>query len=68
MEEKKSFWRSKTKIAAILVGLSAILGTIGGALNGSIDYVTAGRTLLIEIGVILGIFGIRDWPLINKAK
>ncbi len=66
MEEKKVWYKSKTKIGAALVGISAIAGTVGGYLQGSIDPVNAIRALVIEIGVVLAIFGFRDLPLINR--
>jgi hypothetical protein len=57
---------SKTKIGATLVGLSAVLGTVGGLLQGSIDLGSGLTALLTEIGLVLGIWGIRDLPILNK--
>lgn len=64
--EKKPFYKSKTKWAAILIGISPILMTVGGMLQGSLDYGTGFMQLSAEVGIILGIFGIRDLPFINK--
>ena len=68
MEEKKRFWQSKTKLGALLVGLGAILGTAGGWLSGSLEPMSAVQALIIEIGAVLGVCGIRDLPFVNKEK
>ena len=65
-EEKKSWYKSKTKWAALLIGLSPILATVGAYLNNSIDIGTAVMQFSAEIGIVLAIFGIRDLPFINK--
>ena len=57
---------SKTKIGAILIGASAVLGTVGGILTGAIDIVTGIQALIVEVGAVLVAFGIRDMPFINK--
>ena len=62
----KSKSYSKTKLGAFLVGLSAVLGTIGSWLGGVIDTSSALQALILEVGVVLVIFGIRDMPLINN--
>ena len=59
---------SKTKIGATLVGISAIIGTVGGYLNGTIDLSSLIQALIAEVGIVLGIYGIRDLPLINRKK
>lgn len=59
---------SKTKIGAVLIGAGAVLGTLGGILTGSIDYATGLMALLTEVGVVLAVFGIRDWPIVNKKR
>lgn len=57
---EKEFWKSKTKIGALLIGIGAVLGTVGGMLNGTVD-VGAGITLLIaEVGGVLTLVGIRN--------
>jgi len=65
--EKKPFWKSKTKIAALLIGVGPVLATIGGVLNGSIDYATGITQLTASVGIIMGIFGVRDWKIINAG-
>lgn len=64
MEQKMS----KTKIGAILLGGSAILGTIGAWLSGTLNTVIAIEVLIAEVGAIYLIFGIRGWPIINRTK
>ncbi|MFH1917610.1 MAG: hypothetical protein ABIJ14_00675 [Nanoarchaeota archaeon] len=63
---EKPWYKSKTKMGATLVGLSAVIGTIGGWLQGSIDPGTAITALIAEIGVVLAVFGVRDLPVVNK--
>ena len=67
-KEKKKWYKSKTKWAALLIGLGPVLATIGGMLSGSIDFGSGIKALSIEVGVILGVFGIRDLPFINQKK
>ena len=62
----KQWYKSKTKMGGALLGLSAVLGTLGGALSGSIDWGTAVQQLITEIGAVYGLFGLRDLPVINK--
>ena len=62
----KKWYQSKTKWGTLLVGVSAILGTLGGWLSGSIEASTALQALLLEMGVVLAFFGIRDLPFVNK--
>jgi len=57
---------SKTKTGATLVGIGLVLGTIGGWLQGTLDPMTAITALATEVGGVLAIFGIRDWPILNK--
>ena len=63
---EKPWYKSKTKIGAALVGLSGIIGTVGGWLQGVIDPGTAVTALIAQIGVVLTIFGVRDLPFVNK--
>jgi len=65
MEKKKM---SNTKIGAVLIGVSMILGTIGGYLTGAIDTMSALQALLAEVGGVFAVFGIRGWPILNKTK
>lgn len=67
-EENKPFWKSKTKMGALLVGLSSVLATGGAILTGDISTMSGIQSLIVEIGVVLGIFGIRDWNIINGIK
>lgn len=59
---------SKTKLGASLLGLSAILATIGGWLSGTIDTTSAVTALIAEVGAVITAFGIRDWPILNGVK
>ena len=59
---------SKTKIGAVLLGVSAILGTLGGWLTGTIDPIGAIQALLMEVGGVAVLFGVRDLPILNKVK
>ena len=59
---------SKTKIGAILIGASAVLGTVGGMLTGAIDVVNGIQALIVEVGVVLVACGVRDIPLLNKKR
>jgi len=63
---EKPWYKSKTKVGTALVGLSAVIGTVGGWLQGSIEPGTAVTALIAQIGVILAIFGVRDLPFVNK--
>ena len=59
-KEVAPFWQSKTKVGALLIGVGAILATVGGVVQGTID-IGAGITALItEIGVIMTIVGLRN--------
>ena len=62
----KPWYKSKTKIGAALVGLSAVIGTLGGWLSGTIEPSQAIISLIAELGVVLAIFGVRDLPFVNK--
>ena len=57
---------SKTKLGAVLIGVSAILGTLGGYFSGTLDLGSTIQALITEIGGVLVVFGIRDLPIINK--
>ena len=58
--------KSKTKWGATLVGIGLLIGTIGGMVQGNIDTVTGITAIFSEVGGVLTVWGIRDWPLINK--
>ncbi len=64
MTTKKGF--SKTKLGAALVGIGAVLGTLGAMIAGELDIGVGITTLMTEVGIVLGIFGLRDLPFINK--
>ena len=66
MGKKLAWGYSKTKIGAFLVGLSAVLGTVGSWLGGAIDTSSALQALILEVGVVLTVFGIRDMPFVNN--
>mgnify|MGYP001618542679 CR=1 FL=1 len=59
---------SKVKLGAWLVGLSAVLGTVAGYLNGSLDMFTALQALATEVGAVFAALGLRDIPFLNSAK
>ena len=64
--DKKPWYKSKTKIGAALIALGPVLVTIGGLVSGDLNLISAGQQLLIEVGAVLAIFGVRDLPFINK--
>jgi len=59
---------SKTKIGATLIGVGALLGTVGAYLTGEIELASALQAVIMEIGGVLTVWGIRDWPILNKKK
>lgn len=65
VEKTKQWYKSKTKWAAILGGLMV-------AAPGVISWLEGGDIGLMQIlegaALILAVFGIRDLPIINKAK
>lgn len=63
---EKSWYKSKTKVGGLLIGLSAILGTVGGYLTGTINLASGIQALVTEIGIVAAVFGVRDLPFINK--
>ena len=65
IKEEKKWYQSKTKWAAILVGLGPVLATLGGLISGELG-ITGLIQLSTELGVVLAVFGIRDLPFINK--
>ena len=68
MEENKPWYKSQTKVGAVLLAGAAVMATIGSYLTGSIDLVGAVTALIMEIGAMKLAFGIRDWPVINKKR
>ena len=66
--EKKPFYKSKTKWAALLIGIGPVLATIGAIINGQANFMTALPVLAANVGVVLAVFGIRDLPFINRIK
>ena len=68
MTENKPWYKSQTKIGAVLIAGAAVLATIGGYLTGSVDLAGSVTALIAEIGAMKLAFGIRDWPVINKKK
>ena len=64
--EKKAWYKSKTKIGTLLIGIGPVLVTIGGMLNGSIDFISGITALSVEVGVILAALGIRDLNFVNR--
>ena len=66
MMTNKKWYKSKTKWGTLLIGVSVVLGTVGGWLSGSIDAGSAFTALMLQVGGILAVFGVRDLPFINK--
>ena len=66
METEKKFWQSKTKMGALLMGLSAVLATMGAYISGAVDAGATVNALIIQVGAVLAVFGVRDLPVINK--
>jgi len=54
------WYKSKTKVGGVLIGVSLILGAVGKYLTGDIDPTTAIQTVIAAIGSIATIVGIRD--------
>ncbi len=67
-EIKKKWYQSKTKIGGVIIGFSAILGTVGGWLTGTIETAFAIQSLIVEVGIVVTLFGVRDLPFINNKK
>lgn len=63
----KPFYKSKTKVGALLIGLGPVLATIGAMINGSVDFMSGVQYLAPQLGVVLAIFGVRDWKIINGS-
>ena len=61
----KKWYKSKTKWAGLLGGLSAMLPGIIASLNG--NYLPI-MDVLGGLTIILGVFGIRDLPIINQLE
>ena len=53
-KQEKKWYQSKTKWAAILIGISPILATIGGILNGAIDIGSGLVQLSTQVGIEIG--------------
>ena len=60
--------QSATKWGALLIGLSFIFASIGGAVNGDIRWATAINQFVVEAGSIALLFGIRDWKIWDKNR
>lgn len=63
--EAKKFYQSKTKIGALLVGVGTLLGTIGGYLSGTIDIGSAIQAIAVQVGIVIGVLGLRDLNIVN---
>lgn len=68
MIKEKKWYQSKTKWAALFIGVGPVLATIGAVLNGQANFMTALPVLTAQVGVVLAVFGIRDWNIINGIK
>jgi hypothetical protein len=66
-KNKDGNW-SKVKIGSTLVGVSVIFGTIAALYQGDISTAMFFQQLVTELGVLAGVFGLRDLPFINKSK
>lgn len=54
------WYKSKTKIGGVLIGLSLILGGVGKYLTGDQELITALTGIISGIGIVSTITGIRD--------
>ena len=63
----KPWYKSKTKIGAALVGLSALIGTLGGWLSGTIESSQAIMSIIAELGVVLAVFGVMGKIKVNEG-
>ena len=66
MEKEKAWYKSKTKVGAVLMGVSAVLGTLAGMVQGSVPLAVGLQTLSVELGAVYMVFGFRDLPFVNK--
>lgn len=57
---------SKTKIGATLVGVGVVFGIVGNYFLGSPVTVDVLSKLFEAVGVVVGVWGVRDWPIINN--
>jgi len=64
--KEKAWYESKTKVGAILIGIGAVLGTVGTIVTGDVSAMAGIQAVIIEIGAVLGALGIRDIPFLNK--
>jgi len=62
------WFESKTKLGAFLLGVSALVGTLGSFFVGDISLQAFVQEILVEIGSVLAVFGIRDWEIIRKKR
>jgi len=65
-EKKKAWYQSKTKWAALFMALGPAFAIIANLLTGTIDIGTAINQALPVAGIVFGIFGIRDLPIVNR--
>jgi len=63
---EKNWYESKTKWAALLIAVGPVLTTLGGMLSGHLDIVSGVEVLMVQVGAVLAVFGIRDLPFVNK--
>lgn len=56
----KQWWKSKTKVGAVVAGIGAILTTGGLILQEKLDFVTGIPLIIAEIGAIWCIIGARN--------
>ena len=64
--EEKPWYKSNTKLGAVVIGVAAVLGTLGRLIVGTIPVDTGIYMLLTEVGGVLFIFGVRNMPFINR--
>lgn len=60
--------KSNTKVGAVLIGASAVLGTVAAWVTGDIAIFDALKAVLIEVGAVYGVFGVYGWELFNPKK
>lgn len=59
---------SKTKTGVFVGGVGAVLTTLGALLQGNVGLIQGVQQLATEVAVVLGLFGIRDLPILNNLS
>ena len=64
----KAWYQSQTKLGALLLGISALFGTLYALSTGLITLNAGVLQILTEVGAVLTAFGVRDLPILNTIK